>query len=78
MTLSGGEKLRVNIAQAFIKQPRLLLLDEPTASLDDQSKVAVREAIKRLKKAGTTMIGIFHDLAFMENLCDQVYHLKGK
>lgn len=75
MTLSGGEKLRVNIAQAFVKNPRLLLLDEPTASLDNQSKIAVREAIKQLKAAGTTMIGIFHDIEFMEGVCDRVYKM---
>lgn len=75
VTLSGGEKLRVNIAQAFVKQPSLLLLDEPTASLDDGSKAAVREAIIKLKQEGTTMIGIFHDLAFMDGVCDTVYQM---
>lgn len=75
-TFSGGEKLRLNIARAVVKGPRLLLLDEPTASLDNESKVKVREAIERLKNEGTTMIGIFHDLEFMENLCDYTYHIQ--
>lgn len=44
-TFSGGEKLRLNLAQAMIKRPRLLLLDEPTASLDEQSKGPVKEMI---------------------------------
>lgn len=74
-TLSGGEKLRVNIARAMVKRPRLLLLDEPTASLDEQSKERVRELIEQLVNAGTTMLGIFHDLAFMKNLCNVEYHL---
>lgn len=76
LTFSGGEKLRLNIARAVVKRPRLLLLDEPTASLDDISKYKVRESIEKLKQNGTTMIGIFHDLAFMEGLCDQVYQME--
>ncbi len=72
-TFSGGEKLRLNIACAVVKRPRLLLLDEPTASLDNESKLAVRSAIEKLKANGTTMIGIFHDLEFMNGLCDNRY-----
>lgn len=73
---SGGEKLRLNIARAMVKKPRLLLLDEPTASLDNSSKIKVRELIENLKNEGTTMIGIFHDLEFMEGLCDKVYNME--
>lgn len=73
---SGGEKLRLNIACAVVKEPRLLLLDEPTASLDQASKVKVRESIEKLKAQGTTLIGIFHDLEFMEGLCDDVFTMK--
>lgn len=73
---SGGEKLRLNIARAVIKKPRLLLLDEPTASLDDASKLKVRESIEKLKQQGTTLIGIFHDLEFMEGLCDEVFTMQ--
>jgi alpha-D-ribose 1-methylphosphonate 5-triphosphate synthase subunit PhnL len=74
-TFSGGEKLRLNIARAMVKRPRLLLLDEPTASLDRHSKEKVRTLIERLKTAGTTMLGIFHDLDFMEGLCDKEYSM---
>lgn len=77
-TFSGGEKLRLNIAMATVKKPRLLLLDEPTASLDQQSKLKVREVIEKLKNSGTTLVGIFHDIEFMENLCDQVYDMGDK
>ncbi|MGL4346370.1 MAG: phosphonate C-P lyase system protein PhnL [Cellulosilyticaceae bacterium] len=73
---SGGEKLRLNIARAMVKHPRLLLLDEPTASLDQGSKVKVRELIERLKAEGTTMMGIFHDIEFMEGLCDTTYNMQ--
>ena len=75
-TFSGGEKLRLNIAAAMIKQPRLLLLDEPTASLDAASKMKVRELIEQLKAQGTTMLGIFHDLEFMEGLCDHEFNMQ--
>lgn len=75
-TFSGGEKLRLNIAAAMIKRPRFLLLDEPTASLDNASKVKVRELIEQLKGEGTTMLGIFHDLEFMEGLCDREFNMQ--
>lgn len=75
-TFSGGEKLRLNIARAMVKRPRLLLLDEPTASLDHSSKMKVKELIQQLMKEGTTMLGIFHDLEFMEHLCDREYQIR--
>lgn len=75
-TFSGGEKLRLNIAAAMVKKPRLLLLDEPTASLDNNSKQKVRDLIKQLKQEGTTMLGIFHDLEFMEGLCDREFNMQ--
>ena len=75
-TFSGGEKLRLNIAAAMVKKPRLLLLDEPTASLDNSSKQKVRDLIEQLKLEGTTMLGIFHDLEFMEGLCDREYNMQ--
>jgi alpha-D-ribose 1-methylphosphonate 5-triphosphate synthase subunit PhnL len=70
---SGGEKLRLNIARAMVTQPRLLLLDEPTASLDQHTKSLVRLLLEKLKASGTTILGIFHDLEFMEGLCDREY-----
>ncbi len=76
-TFSGGEKLRLNIARAMVKKPRLLLLDEPTASLDVHSKERVRDLLARLKQDGTTMLGIFHDLDFMRGLCDREYLMEG-
>jgi alpha-D-ribose 1-methylphosphonate 5-triphosphate synthase subunit PhnL len=60
----------------MVKHPRLLLLDEPTASLDDTSKQKVRELIEDLKNEGTTMLGIFHDIDFMEGLCDKKYNME--
>ena len=54
----------------MVRRPRLLLLDEPTASLDNASKVKVRTLIEQLKASGTTMLGIFHDLEFMSTTLD--------
>ncbi|MGN0034455.1 MAG: phosphonate C-P lyase system protein PhnL, partial [Coriobacteriales bacterium] len=75
-TFSGGEKLRLNIARAMVRRPRLLLLDEPTASLDNANKLKVRALIEQLKASGTTMLGIFHDLEFMEGVCDREYNMQ--
>ncbi|BBI35927.1 phosphonate C-P lyase system protein PhnL [Cohnella abietis] len=75
-TFSGGEKLRLNLARAMVKRPKFLLLDEPTASLDNGSKEAVRDMIMDLKKQGTSMIGIFHDLDFMEKVVDEEYNMR--
>lgn len=74
-TFSGGEKLRLNLAHAMVKAPRLLLLDEPTASLDNKTKILVKELLMKMKAEGTSMVGIFHDLEFMEGLCDHVYNI---
>jgi len=74
-SFSGGEKLRLNIARAMVKRPRLLLLDEPTASLDRHAKGKVRLLVEQLKAGGTTMLGIFHDLEFMEGLCDHEFNM---
>lgn len=74
-TFSGGEKLRLNIARAMVKHPKFLLLDEPTASLDHASKAKVHELLMQLKQEGATMIGIFHDIEFMQNLCDREYKM---
>jgi alpha-D-ribose 1-methylphosphonate 5-triphosphate synthase subunit PhnL len=77
-TFSGGEKQRINIIQALITEPRLLLLDEPTASLDPLTKQEVITLIQELKQKGTAMIGIFHDYETIEQLADIQYDLGPK
>ena len=74
-TFSGGERLRLNLAHTMVKQPRLMLLDEPTASLDNKTKLLVKDMLVKLKSQGTSMIGIFHDLEFMDGLCDRVFNI---
>jgi alpha-D-ribose 1-methylphosphonate 5-triphosphate synthase subunit PhnL len=59
----------------MIKKPRLLMLDEPTASLDNKTKILVGDMLQRLKGLNTGMIGIFHDIAFMETVCDKVFNI---
>lgn len=70
-TFSGGEQQRVNIARAIIASPRLLLLDEPTASLDLETKDAVIEMIGELRERGTSMLVITHDRYTMERLASR-------
>ncbi len=60
-TFSGGEQQRINIARGFIVPARLLLLDEPTASLDAANRRVVIELIDEAKRAGAAVVGIFHD-----------------
>ncbi len=74
-TFSGGERLRLNLAHTMVCNPRLMLLDEPTASLDNKTKLLVKEMLIKLKKNNTSMIGIFHDLEFMDGVCDKVYNI---
>ncbi len=74
-TFSGGECLRLNLAGTMVKEPRFMLLDEPTASLDNKTKILVKDMLIRLKERGASIIGIFHDLEFMEGLCDKVFNI---
>ena len=61
VTFSGGEQQRVNIARGLVADKPVLLLDEPTASLDARNRAVVVDLIERKKAAGTAIIGIFHD-----------------
>jgi alpha-D-ribose 1-methylphosphonate 5-triphosphate synthase subunit PhnL len=75
-TFSGGEQQRINIAQAIISHPRLLLVDEPTASLDQVTKDAVIEMIIELKAQGTSVICITHDIYTLDGLSDRVFKME--
>lgn len=75
LTFSGGEQQRVNIAKGIIAPKKLLLLDEPTASLDKENRAKVLEKLKILKQKGISMIGIFHDKESMEQISDKIYNI---
>ena len=71
-TFSGGEQQRVNIARGFIAELPLLLLDEPTASLDARNRDVVVDLIADKRAAGVAMLGIFHDAEVRERVADRV------
>lgn len=71
-TFSGGEQQRVNIARGFAHPYPAMLLDEPTASLDAANREVVLQLIESAKARGAAIIGIFHDEAARDRLCDRV------
>lgn len=71
-TFSGGEQQRVNIARGFVHPYPALLLDEPTASLDAANRETVLRLIEEAKDRGAAILGIFHDEAARDRLCDRV------
>lgn len=75
-TFSGGEQQRVNVAKAVIANPRLLLIDEPTASLDQKTKDIVIDLILELKAQGAAVLVISHDAYTLNRLCDRQIELK--
>jgi alpha-D-ribose 1-methylphosphonate 5-triphosphate synthase subunit PhnL len=71
-TFSGGEQQRVNIARGFITDHPVLLLDEPTASLDAANRGVVIGMIEEKKQAGVAMLGIFHDDDVRHRVADRI------
>ncbi|MBN2359687.1 MAG: ABC transporter ATP-binding protein [Deltaproteobacteria bacterium] len=71
-TLSGGERQRVLIARALVQQPRLLLLDEPTASLDLRHTLIVSEIVAELARQGVAVISALHDLNLAPRFAQRV------
>lgn len=71
-TFSGGEQQRVNIARGLIGQHPLLLLDEPTASLDIKNRGVVMDLIAEKRAHGVGMLGIFHDVETRQAVADRV------
>jgi alpha-D-ribose 1-methylphosphonate 5-triphosphate synthase subunit PhnL len=74
-TFSGGEQQRVNIARGFIHPYPVLLLDEPTASLDHKNAEVVVDLIKQRRTEGSAIVGIFHDSAIREAVADQLFDM---
>jgi ABC-2 type transport system ATP-binding protein len=71
-TLSGGQRQRLALALAFVNQPELVVLDEPTAGLDPQARRELHEQIAQLKRDGCTVLLATHQLEEAEALCDRV------
>lgn len=76
-TFSGGEQQRVNIARGFVADLPLLLLDEPTASLDNRNRDVVVDLIADKRAAGVAMLGIFHDVEVREAVADRIIPVEG-
>ena len=74
-TFSGGEQQRVNIARGFVRDYPILLLDEPTASLDGDNRRTVVDMILEAKARGAAIVGIFHDDEVREAVADRCLHL---
>jgi alpha-D-ribose 1-methylphosphonate 5-triphosphate synthase subunit PhnL len=75
-TFSGGEQQRVNIARGLVARHPILLLDEPTASLDAANRAAVVGLIAEKKAAGVAILGIFHDEDVRARVADRIITLK--
>jgi alpha-D-ribose 1-methylphosphonate 5-triphosphate synthase subunit PhnL len=71
-TFSGGEQQRVNIARGFLPPYPVLLLDEPTASLDQRNRNVVVSLIEERKAAGAAIVGIFHDADVRQAVADRI------
>jgi tungstate transport system ATP-binding protein len=72
---SGGEQQRIALARAFLLDPRILLLDEPTANLDPNSALMIEKAIANQKKEDQIVIMATHNLAQARRLADEIIHI---
>lgn len=71
-TFSGGMKRRLNLAAALVHEPPLLLLDEPTAGVDPQSRNNILDTVRELARAGRTIIYTTHYMEEAQRLCDRI------
>ncbi len=74
-TFSGGEQQRVNIARSLIADYPILLLDEPTASLDAANRDGVIDLIRQRREAGAAIVGIFHDGAVRDAVATRLHNV---
>ncbi len=70
--LSTGQKRRLHLALALIRDPEIVFLDEPTAGLDVEGRLSLHQQIRSLKARGKTIILTSHDMAEVETLCDRI------
>ena len=76
-TLSGGQKQRLALALAFVGDPQVLVLDEPTAGLDPQMRREVQDHVRAMKDAGRAVLLATHDMDEAERLCDRLAVIAG-
>ncbi len=76
--LSGGQKQRIAIIRSLMCENKILLIDEPTASLDEISKGEVLSVLMTLKENGITSVIVTHDLEFAKKICDEVIDFSNK
>lgn len=74
--LSGGQQQRVAIARALVMEPKILLLDEPTAALDPESKQELEKVLLKLQENGVTLALSSHDMPFIRKIMDRIYYLE--
>jgi ABC-2 type transport system ATP-binding protein len=75
--LSGGERQRLGLALALVGRPEVLFLDEPTAGMDPEARVATRALLLDLRSSGTAILLTTHDLGDVERIADRVVVLDG-
>jgi ABC-2 type transport system ATP-binding protein len=76
-TLSAGEQTRLNLCKAFLNDPEVLLLDEPTASLDPDLADKVRKILKQLQKERSiTVLNTSHNMLDVTELCDRILFMQ--
>ena len=70
---SEGERHRIALAQVLIKEPRIVIMDEPTGTMDPITKVSVTNSIlKAREEIGETFVVVSHDMDFVHEICDRV------
>ena len=74
--LSGGEKQRVAVARAIVNGPKLLICDEPTGNLDEETSMEIMEVLKNVNEIGTTIIMVTHDTHIVEKMKKRVIELE--
>ena len=75
--LSGGEQQKVMLARALVQKPKVMLLDEPTSSLDPRNQLEMMALIRNIaKQDGITVLVVLHDLNLALRFCDRLFFLK--
>ena len=75
-TLSAGEKQRLSLARALITQPKILLLDEPTANIEPTSTIFIEKVLKRKSSSGTKIFFVTHDINQAKRLANDIIYLE--